>query len=293
MKNQGAILIPSYIIVGDASSFVSMVFFLTNYYEKVYFFVGSLNDYFDKYFNQHKLYKKNIFLLSEITINQINSTFSNYHIVDLSKWGNKEKLFYEDCSIDKKYYFNTYNKFYNVHQISSENYFEGEVKTFYLHIDNYNFIGLSNNVRLNYYDYTRHLEQENEFYVDILTKFKIQNENYNIINISETAGSFDPVFWKKFIKNDYPIINISMLAPFPGYLLKLIEKAKSIHLVDTNNVQFIYLNQFKKNIEIRCNVIFHVWKLNRVFPGYQPVFENVLQPRLQNWIFYFNENNAQ
>jgi len=294
MKTKGVILIPSWITIGDASCFVSMVFFLTHYYEKVYFVVGYLNDYFDKYFYKHKLYKKNIFLVSEITNDQINTLFSNYHIVDLSKWSNEiHKLYYNDCTIDKKFYFNQHNRFYNVHQIARENIYIGEVKPLYLHIDNYNYIGLTNNVRLEYYEYTREIEQENKFYIHLLAKYKIKNQKYNVINISEANEPFNPDFWKKYTKNDYPIINISMLAPFPGYLLKLIERANSVHLVDTNNVQFIYLNQYKKNIEIKCNVYFHVWKLNRIWPGYQPVYENVTQPKLKNWIFYLDESNAR
>ena len=75
MKNKNIILIPPNLAYGDCLSVISLLYYLLDYYEFVYFYLGNtptlLNYYYD-YFNNDPLYNKRIFISSnpEKLINQ-------------------------------------------------------------------------------------------------------------------------------------------------------------------------------------------------------------------------------
>ncbi len=293
------ILIPAWMSFGDGQALVPMIYFLLNYYEKVHFYLKNncfdVVKYFSDYFSKDELFNKRIFIITNPEEILSNSEYNEYHILDFTE--RKGYLFYDTNKCDKKYYFNKDNKLYNIHDID-EKYKNIEVepkKIRLMHVSEYEVSGLNVNVRLDYYKYNRDYEKEELYNQAILSYFNIsQGEKYNIINLPPSCGNFNNEEWKKYIKNDYKTINISNLADFPGYLLKFVENAESIHLVDSSNVQLLYLNQYKKNINIynKDKIYFHVWKLNRNWmeneeEGIDYLYKSLQIPKLENWEFVF------
>ena len=142
---------------------------------------------------------------------------------------------------------------------------------------------------MDYFNYVRNIEIEKEYKKNILLRYNLgENDKYNIIN--DPIYSFNQV--KKYIKNDYPVINISNTSPFVGYLTYLLEGAETIHFVEGNNVNFFYHSQYKNIFEYDKEINFHVWVRNREWKEFNldKAWKMMSEPKLNKWNFIFEEN---
>lgn len=271
------ILIPPCFSYGDTFSTVSMVYYLLNYYEQVYFFIGETNwplkKYYDEYFKYGEI-NENVQVITDPTSLINDGVYNEYHICNTYThgWNAPRWDYYDENKIDKKYYFNTKNPLYNIINVNdSLKHYPN--KTFPMetmsinHLVYYEMLGLNNNVRMDYFNYVRNIEIEKEYTKNILESNNLgPNDKYNIINEVVGHGVGDTSRLIQSIGNDYKNINLHYLAPIPGYLLDLIENSEEIHLMESVNTNFIYHCDYK-NIAKFKKIFLHVWARNRNWPS--------------------------
>ena len=294
------ILIPPYHTYGDCLSVISLLYYLLEYYEIVYFYINP-EDYnvvinYNHFFSNDEKFNKRIFIITEVESLINNGTYGEYHICNTctNDWSSAGTNFINLPNIDKEYYYNDLNPIYNKIIIPDSDKLYPNLhlpnKTLQInHIFYYNLVGLNNNVRMNYFNYVRDIEKEKDFKINTLKRFNLNDgDKYNIIN--------DPIntsnLIKKYIKNDYPIININYISPFVGYLCSLLEDAETIHFIEGNNVNFFYHCQYKNIFKYSKKIYFHVWSRdrdwNQVF--LDKAWKMMNEPRLDNWEFIFEDN---
>lgn len=297
---------------------LSIIYFLLNYYDKVYIYIGKykvthwtpkLDNYLKAFFSACNFYNKRIFIIN--TYNLLNnSNYDDFHVCNTTSCLKESVNFLKEfinVKINPKHYFNHLNQLYNILDIpekykSNDKIILPNKKLKINHIFTYELIGLNNNVRMNYFNFQRNISKEIKIKKEILKKFNIkENEKYNITNnsndsklvIEHNPSVFaKPINLKDYIKNDYKCIEISYLSDFPGYLLKLIEDAEEIHLIEGSNVNFLYHCQFK-DIMKKKPIFFHVWCRNRHWPYEGCLFDYawkmMANPKLENWKFIFSK----
>lgn len=298
MKYKNVILIPPNLAYGDCLSVIGLLYYLLNYYENVYFFLGtnhSLIEYYNEYFSNDQRFKKQIHLLTdgESLIN--NNPYGEFHICNTmtGDWSKANTLFMDLVNINKDFYFNDLNPIYNQLNIPEEHILKPnkhlpcdtvEVN----HIFYYNLIGLNNSVRMDYFHYERNIDLENEIKNNILKRFGIfPGEKYNIIN--DPVNVSRQVMEK--INNPYKTININFLESNPGKLTKLLEDAESIHFVEGCNVNFFYHCQYKNIFNYNKKIHFHIWARNRhwLYPkmNLDYAWKMMDYPKISGWEFLF------
>jgi len=198
---------------------------------------------------------------------------------------------------NSNYLFNDLNPFFNLHNIEEKylckpnrKYENAEITV--NHLIHYQLLGLNNNVRMDFFNYSRDFKKEIEIKDLLLNKFNIsENEKYNIVYnpIGADNASFH-------IDNDFKIINIHNIVDFQGWLFLLIENAETIHLTEGSTTNFIYHSQYKEIINLNNKRIFiHIWLRNREWFNLKmdyawKMYDN---PKLDNWEFIFSENILQ
>jgi len=287
------ILIPPCDTYGDIFSIIGMIYFLKEHYEKVFLLIQSIKliTYYNHYFSQCRFFNTNIFIISLYEINSKlqNCSYDEYHICNThtAKWDGPSYMLSNFKTINKIHYFNTENPIYNFLYISNE-YKLCPNKKMPLqqleinHMVYYKFLGLNNEVRMNYFQYSRNIIKENEINKQIKNKYQIkENEKYNII-----YNPLPDIDISKLVKNNFKIINIHYLVEFPGWLFKLIENAEHIYLIEGNIVNFIYHCQYK-NIIYKNPVYFYTNIRNRNWPDYKLDYSWKMMsfPKLNNWNF--------
>jgi len=293
------ILIPPCFTYGDCLSVIGMLYFLLDYYEKVYFYVGNdtlIFEYYLCYFSNDKLLNERIFVIKNPEILLNNSQYGEYHICNTltAEWDKANYLFYDNKNIDSEFYFNDLNPLYNKLNIDKNHIFSPN-----LHLPNknietnhliyYKLLGINNNVRMDYFNYERNIEKEKEIKYTILKSIGInEKEKYNIINDSVNNN-------QKLINNDLPIVNINFLAKCAGDLLTLLEDSETIHFVEGNNVNFFYHSQYKNIFKYDKKIYFHIWLRNRNWThpnmNLDYAWKMMDEPKLNNWIFIFNQKD--
>jgi hypothetical protein len=301
MKNKNVILIPPNLAYGDCLSVIGLLYYLLEYYDNVYFYLGdshSLLTYYYDYFNNDPLYGKRIFITPnpETLIND--GEYGEYHICNTmtGDWSGPNTIFYDLKNIDRDYYFNDLNPLYNKIDIPEEyrcqpNKHLPNNDLEINHIFYYQMVGLNNKVRMDYFNYERDLESEKNIKNEILWRFGLgPNDKYNIIN--DPVGETDKVI--PYINNDYKTLNINYLSVSPGRLLSLMEGSESIHFIEGCNVNFFYHCQFKKLFNYDKKINFYIWVRNRnwLYPkmNLDYAWKMMDDPKLSNWVFIFSKN---
>ena len=205
-------------------------------------------------------------------------------------------MFSDIKSIDEKFYFNDLNplyKYLNLHTkyICYPNCHLPNRNIEINHLFYYKLVGLNNNVRMDFFNYTRDLSKELTYKNNILKQFNInKDEKYNIVY---TAGkNIDINIFNKYTQNNLKNIDINNLVDFPGFLLKLIEDAETINLIEGSSVNLIYHCQYKNIIHISKPINLHIWLNNRSWTQYNMCegWKMMTTPKLENWNFiYTNE----
>ena len=300
------IIIPPCFTYGDILSIISMVYFLTKYYDKVYLYImyESINykiiNYYKLFFENCEDFNKKIFIIENNQINEILNSckFGEYHICNTHTacWSKPNLMFSDIKSIDEKFYFNDLNplyKYLNLHTkyICYPNCHLPNRNIEINHLFYYKLVGLNNNVRMDFFNYTRDLSKELTYKNNILKQFNInKDEKYNIVY---TAGkNIDINIFNKYTQNNLKNIDINNLVDFPGFLLKLIEDAETINLIEGSSVNLIYHCQYKNIIHISKPINLHIWLNNRSWTQYNMCegWKMMTTPKLENWNFiYTNE----
>ena len=297
------IVVPPCDTFGDSFSIIGILYFLLQYYNKVYFYTsGNIYFYYNGYFSKSEYYNQRIFLLVDIESLVRGSAYHSIHVCDLltGTWTAPSNLLARYENIDKTYYFNDMNPLYkhlaiDPKHICMPNTHLPPTEMEINHLVYYKLVGLNNSVRMDFFDYTRDKETEKSVTEEVFKHYNIAyGEKYNIIN---TAGdTSDMGFFLSCIKNNYKCIDIHNIASFPGWTLSLIENAESVHLVEGSNVNFIYHCQYKGIINITKPVYFHVWARDREFSPQYKLYNGwtmMTTPKLENWVFLMTRENAE
>lgn len=292
-----------------------MVYFLLKYYENVYFNINGIDfiNYYNCYFYNDPLFNKRIFIKSDVECLEILNLDSLIDMCSTQVNDRKHLLYIDGKNIHPniRYYFNRENPLYKHLNINPEYIFYHKspfpnqpINIDYIRFDinhefYYNLVGLNNNVRLNYFDYKRNIENEIEFKNEILSKNGLKPKSkYNIINdpiLSHKYKTNNTI--KEYIKNSYPVINISDITNCIGQATSLIESAESLHLIENNNVNFIYHMQYKNLLKYKKNIYFHIWLRDRNWLWakdfkFDSAWKMMSDPKLSNWNFIFSEEAA-
>lgn len=298
------ILIPPNLVYGDCLSVIGLVYYLLEYYESVYFYLGetgTLLNYYSDYFSNDPLYNQRIFIVvkPEILIN--NGEYGEYHVCNTltGNWLSAKTNYAELPNINKEFYFNDLNPIYKKLKIPNEhlclpNKHLPSLDLEINHLFYYELVGLNNNVRMDYFNYERNLQKERMFKNQILANYGLEpNGKYNIIN--DPTGQFNEII--PYIKNEFKTININFLAPSAGNLLTLLEEAESIHFIEGCNVNFFYHCQYKDIFKYDKKIYIHIWVRNRhwLYPNMNLdyAWKMMDTPKLLNWKFIFDKNEIQ
>ena len=298
MKHNKVILFPPNMAFGDAFSVIGLAYYLLGHYETVYFYIGpsDVTNYITYHFKNDPLFNNRIVIIGnpETIINE--GEYGEYHICNTltGDWSAANRILIDLPNIDKEYYFNDENPIYNKLDIPekymcSPNKHLPSTTIQTNHIFYYELVGLNNNVRMDYFNYVRNLEDEEALKQSILDKHNIIDGNYNIINNPQNhSEALAP-----FITNGYTTIDIDYLANNPCQLITLLEGAKSIHFVEGSNVNFFYHAQYKDIFKYDGEITFHVWCRNRNWPierlNLDYAWKMMDTPRLSNWNFKFEK----
>lgn len=303
MKFQDIIVIPPCYTYGDTLSVIGLVYFLTNYYNKVYLSIrndwGDLDSYYKNYFKNDTKYEKNIFLVTDINNLLDNSNYGDFHIINTHTfdWQSAQFQYSDNLNIDKKHYFNDLNPIYNHLEIDDSykcypNKHLPPVDMSINHLFYYELVGLNNKVRMDFFHYERNLDEEKTIKINILNSNGLsENDKYNIINDPIGIGHLI----HNYIGNNYKTININHIADNPGKVTYLLEGAESIHFIEGSNVNFFYHSQYKNIFKYDKKIYFHVWCRNRDWPHYKMdyAYRMMETPKLENWQFIFNEDELK
>lgn len=148
--------------------------------------------------------------------------------------------------------------------------------------------GIPKNYRLDYFYYERNIESENNF-------FESLNLPEKYIVISEYGNN---LLNRKFIKNkDLYILNINDIAQNYFDVIKVIENAEEVHLLENSTALISYHLQYK-NLMKQVEIQFHTY--GRREPARKCISEdssNIFMdmmtcPKLKNWNFIY-ENDSK
>jgi len=304
MKHDNIIVITPHFSYGDSLSMIGLLYYLLDYYEKVFYFIGDdttdLNDYYTHFFLNDPLLNKRIFITTqpEVLINE--GEYGDYHICSLLtyNWAVPATPYIELPNINSEYYFNDLNPIFNKldipenHKTQPNSHYPNKVLEIN-HIFYYKLIGLNNTVRMDYFNYKRNLKKEVEFKNHILSQHGLnEGDKYTIVNVRNDIGVG---VLKPYIDNEYPIINLSGIASGLGIFNSLVEGADTIHLVEGTNTLFLYQCQYKHIINTIGKTYYHVWVRPRKWPDRNMNLDFSWKisgtPMLDEWVYLFDQPN--
>lgn len=145
----------------------------------------------------------------------------------------------------------------------------------------YGHLGISPEIRLNYFNYIRDYDKENELYESLNLP-----EDYVVICEMENE-----MIDRNYIKKSN-IVNLHKITDNFMHTLKLIENAKEVHLIENSISLFVYHMQYSKKMnQIPINLHAYARKeLHRRCdsPDCNNFYLNMLRfPILENWNFIF------
>lgn len=260
---------------GDLISYNGLLNYLQKYFNKIFFYIPSKSNLMR--------YEKRQQLLNEFG----KELYKNHNKVEIINDYNNLKSKYPDLymldgccrqnvqnwyKLNNDKFINKNNPIYNVINIDENdkinNTIECENNSDFFYIP----LGLKKEIKLDYFIYERNNIEEDK----IFNKFK--KDKYIII------CEYDKfLINKKYIKNkDLPIINVHFLIDNPLYLLKLIENAEEIHLIENSISLTIYHMQYSKILK-SFKVFYHKYARQREYFKDKTVEKMVLTPKLENW----------
>jgi len=219
------ILFKGYDAVGDYLSYNGMIRHLFNRYKMVYILAKQ---------QYHSLIK---ILFSDINVETIQfheelySINPNFDILDVRIWH-----YYARYPHNGIYYDNN-NRYGNI----PNQYFNDNASAFY------SFMNISTELRLSNFYFKRLIEEEN----NLFTKLQLENKEYAVI-----CEYDDITINRNYIKSNN-IVNIHNISNFFD-IIKVIEKAKEVHLIENSVALLVYHLQISNLME-KVNVNLHTY----------------------------------
>lgn len=179
----------------------------------------------------------------------------------------------------------------NINLIDHDNWLEVDYIYKYKEVDyidnsskHYYNCGLNIQIRIDYFFYKRDHEKEDMYYKKILKNNNIEDNKYNIICEGKQGDGANALIDRKYIKNNNKIINIHHLVDNPLFLIKLLEEANEVHLIENSHCLMIYYMQSKQLMKIR-EINYHIYSRTRP-TSQKDFYKMVLNPKLNNWKLY-------
>lgn len=158
----------------------------------------------------------------------------------------------------------------------------------------YNNLGLPDEIKYKCFNFNRSYEDENKLiekinppdsYAVVCEYDKISDENILIFNAGLKNAMFDKtnIIKRKYIDCDN-IINIHMISKKYFDIIKLIENAKEVHLIENSITMMVYFLQLSgrmKRVPINLHVYYRKENYRKTY------YETYMRPKLYNWNFIF------
>ena len=252
-----------YDAIGDHLSNNGMVRYLLNRYDKI-ILVTRLTDYVKLLYNDDKR-------ISSVTIEEfekISDLDLNFDVIDVRMWGINPR--------PGKYvgsYFNRENKIDNI----SNQIFTDNASYFYA------YMGIDINVRLHNFYFARLIDKEN----DLFNKLKIKSNGYSVV------CEFEKNLINRNYVNDTNLVNLHLLSPNFLDIIKIIENANEVHLLE-NSISLLVYHLQTRNLMNQCKVNLHAYSRQESHrkctdPINGNIFLNMLtSPKLENWNYIYD-----
>lgn len=271
---------------GDWLSLNGMVRFLSSKYDEVIIITESSDITFVK-----NLYKDDS-KVKVIYWYEYQESDSSYDYLDLQIWNQSEN--------NRKNYYNRYNQIGNkfgfdvltifdecYERLESPHNFHNECKK--LLEDNassfYVAAGIPKEYKLDKFYYERDYESENQFFESLNLP-----EEYVVI-----CDYGDNLIDRKYIQDkDAHIININNISEKYFDIIKVIENAKEVHLIENSIALFVYHLQYKKlmnDVQINMHTYARIEDCRRCTSSKKSnvYLDMLLNPSLDNWNFIYLE----
>lgn len=252
MENNNRIYFKPYCGYGDWISVNGLVRFLTLKYDEVVLIVGDKEFDFDINFVKN-LYKDNSKIkytyFDRLDFKNDKSDYLNLEIWEHNQ-NKKNSNFYDRYNpIGKKFGFNftdvdqkCYTRLISPYRFTDEckKILENNATSFYV------ASGVPKEYRMDYFYYMRDIDSEDKF-------FNSLNLPKKYIVISDSKININ------YIKNkELDVINVNFLSKNYFDIIKVIENAEEIHLIENSISLLIYHLQYK-NLMKNCNINFHTY----------------------------------
>lgn len=271
------LIIHGYDAIGDWISVNGLIRYLLKYYSNIHIITNLVS-------LCTELYRDN----SNIIINNINNiTNTTFDELSFNIWEYSEKCY------NVRYYFNRINRIGNFYNIVCKNitsYPKLDNQSNYTHnfnIDSIEYennssafylaLGIPSNIKLDYFYFERNLSKEDELY----SRLNLKDNNFSVI------CEYDNNYIEKNKIKNKNIINIHNISNFFD-IIKIIENALEVHLIENSLALFIYHMQYK-NLMKNVNICLHTYarqEIHRKVTKNNPsniYLDMLLKPKLENW----------
>jgi len=275
MSKTDDLIFLSYTPNGDCLSLNGMIRFLLKFYNKIFYRVPNLiqQQYLRVLYND--LSDNRVILLNDDEIKNI----INNDINILNQMYPECDLFKTEQNMSN--YFNRHNPISKILDLpdltkSEPPYLFSNSTTFY-----FSNCGINPDYINTYFYYKRNNEIENQVYEQVLRLHGLtKNDKYIIVSLMPNIK-----LNASYIKNkNLKLINICFLIDMPLHLIKLLENAEEIHVVEHSNALMMYYLQISKNFNYKKNIYMHYYARNRG----KFLIDMYKYPILPNWIFLDN-----
>lgn len=284
--NSKKIFIRPYYGYGDWLSLNGMIRFLTLNYDEVNLIIDGTDENFIRnlYRDNHKI--KFLYECQFKEEDLIHDQLDLQIYKDIFREGSN--IYNKLNPIGKKFGFDTeqidcncYNRLESPHNFNKNcrDILVDNASSFYV------AAGIPKEFRMDRFYYRRNYDSENIFFNSLNLPKK-----YNVI-----CEYGENLIHRKYIKNsDLPIVNLHNLSEKYFDIIKIIENAEEVHLIENSISLLVYHMQFKKLMNpIRINMHTYARReecrrcTNKVSNVYLDMF---LNPKLENWNFIYLEN---
>ena len=272
MSKTDDIIFLSYTPNGDCLSLNGMIRFLLKFYKKIFYRVPNptQQQYLRVLYND--ISDNRIILYNDDEIQQIIN--SDINILN---------QMYPECELykteqNKSNYFNRHNpisKILGLPDLTKQEppYLLSNSTTFY-----FTNCGIDPDYCITNFYYRRNKEIENQVYEQVLKLHGLtNNDKYIIVSLMPNIKLNTNYIENKNLK----FINICFLVDMPLYLIKLLENAEEIHVVEHSNALMMYHLHASKNFFYKKKIFMHYYARNRT----KFLIDMYKYPILPNWIF--------
>lgn len=302
MKN---LFVSNYSAYGDQIVAKGMIDFLSLYYDKIFILVDwkfvSVIDYL--YFNNSKIFSMSYdyFMTSDIS-NDISGEcecmclLGNIYVTLDDSCLLPSGFVKEDSAVTpidflKK---NIFNQVYSLRNpIGSKFGFNiPRIENFDMISEFYNKVGFPDEIKYKCFNFFRNKKDENDLieklnlpssYAVVCEYDKTPYGRGNVLDLSTKLAIFDSnnIISRKFIKSNH-IVNLHMLSEKYFDLIKLIENAEEVHLIENSLSMLVYFLQLSGRME-KIPINFHTYY--RKEESRKDNYKSYMNPKLDNWTF--------